>query len=201
MPHVCVQASVFQGVSHDKGWPQVQIDTPCQLHLPNSSLIFLNPPTGVPSIHRNFVPTSVVPFHVGCICSSILCLTLSLALSLTKVPHLSGQSFLSPGDLPDPGIEPRCPAWWADYLLSEPLGKPISQWLNSCGSRAQLLQGIWDLPRQGIETMSSALAGRFFTTEPPGKPLLLTFYCDKISIYIYKKISTSSVFTCIIQWH
>ena len=42
--------------------------------------------------------------------------------------------------------------------------------LSSCGSRAQLLPGMWDLPRPGIEPMSPALAGRFSTTVPPGKP-------------------------------
>ena len=47
--------------------------------------------------------------------------------------------------------------------------------LSSCGSRAQLLRGIWDLPRPGLEPVSPALAGRFSTTAPPGKPLLLSF--------------------------
>ena len=42
--------------------------------------------------------------------------------------------------------------------------------LSSCGSRAQLLRGMWDLPRPGLEPVSSALAGRFSTTAPPGKP-------------------------------
>ena len=32
--------------------------------------------------------------------------------------------FPSPGDLSDPGIEPGSPALPADYLLSEPPGKP-----------------------------------------------------------------------------
>ena len=31
-----------------------------------------------------------------------------------------------PGDLPDPGIEPRSPALWADSLPSEPPGKPYT---------------------------------------------------------------------------
>ena len=42
--------------------------------------------------------------------------------------------------------------------------------LSSCGSRAQLLRGMWDLPRPGLEPVSPALAGRFSTTVPPGKP-------------------------------
>ena len=48
--------------------------------------------------------------------------------------------------------------------------------LSSCGSRAQLLRGMWDLPRPGLEPVSPALAGRFSTTAPPGKPTLL-FTC------------------------
>ena len=42
--------------------------------------------------------------------------------------------------------------------------------LSSCGSRAQLLRGMWDLPRPGLEHVSPALAGTFSTTAPPGKP-------------------------------
>ena len=43
--------------------------------------------------------------------------------------------------------------------------------LSNCGSRAQLLRGMWDLPRPGLEPVSPALAGGFSTTAPPGKPL------------------------------
>ena len=42
--------------------------------------------------------------------------------------------------------------------------------LSNCGSRAQLLHGMWDPPRPGLEPVSPALAGRFSTTVPPGKP-------------------------------
>ena len=38
--------------------------------------------------------------------------------------------------------------------------------LSSCGSRAQLLRGMWDLPRPGLEPVCPALAGRFSTTAP-----------------------------------
>ena len=43
--------------------------------------------------------------------------------------------------------------------------------LSNCGSRAQLLRGMWDLPRPGLDPVSPALAGRLSTTAPPGKPL------------------------------
>ena len=42
--------------------------------------------------------------------------------------------------------------------------------LSSCGSRAQLLHGMWDLPGTGLEPVSPALAGRFSAIAPPGKP-------------------------------
>ena len=51
--------------------------------------------------------------------------------------------------------------------------------LSNCGSRAQLLRGMWDLPRPGLEPVSPALAGRFSTTAPPGKPLEL-FYTGEL---------------------
>ena len=49
--------------------------------------------------------------------------------------------------------------------------------LSNCGSRAQLLRGMWDLPRPGHEPVSPALVGRFSTTAPPGKPY--TYYSYK----------------------
>ena len=36
--------------------------------------------------------------------------------------------------------------------------------LSNCGSRAQLLRGMWDPPRPGLEPMSLAPAGRLSTT-------------------------------------
>ena len=47
--------------------------------------------------------------------------------------------------------------------------------LSSCGSRAQLLRGMWDLPRPGLEPVSPALGGRFSSTAPPGKPCVYGF--------------------------
>ena len=38
--------------------------------------------------------------------------------------YWSGLPFPSPGDLPDPGIEPGSPTLEADTLTSEPPGKP-----------------------------------------------------------------------------
>ena len=64
---------------------------------------------------------------------SQLCLTLCnlwtiahqapLSMGFSRQEYWSGLLFPSPGDLPIPGIELRSPAWQADSLLSEPLGK------------------------------------------------------------------------------
>ena len=50
----------------------------------------------------------------------------SLSLELSRQEYWSGLPFLSLGDLPNSGIEPRCPALQADSLLSEQPGKPIA---------------------------------------------------------------------------
>ena len=46
------------------------------------------------------------------------------SMGFSRQEHWSGLPFPSPGDLPDPGIEPRSPALEADALTSEPPGKP-----------------------------------------------------------------------------
>ena len=55
--------------------------------------------------------------------------------------------------------------------------------LSNCGSRAQLLRGMWDPPRPGLEPVSPALAGRFSTTTPPGKPQRNFLKEDVIHMY------------------
>ena len=47
--------------------------------------------------------------------------------------------------------------------------------LSSCGSRAQLLRGMWHLPRSGLEPVFPALAGRFSTTVHQGSPKINAF--------------------------
>ena len=46
-----------------------------------------------------------------------------LSMRLSRQEYWSGLPFPSPGDLPDPGIEPRYPTLQADSLPSEPPGK------------------------------------------------------------------------------
>ena len=47
-----------------------------------------------------------------------------LSMEFSRQEYWRGLPFPSPGDLPDPGIEPRSPVLQADTLLSEPCGMP-----------------------------------------------------------------------------
>ena len=49
----------------------------------------------------------------------------SPSMEFSKQEYWSGLPFPSPGDIPDPGVEPRSPTLQADALLSEPSGKPV----------------------------------------------------------------------------
>ena len=66
--------------------------------------------------------------------------------------------FSSPGDLPDPGIQPRSPALQSDSLPAEPQGKP-----KNTGSLA-------DLSDPGIKLGAPALQADSLPTELSGKP-------------------------------
>ena len=48
-----------------------------------------------------------------------------LSMEFSRQEYWSGLPFPPPGDLPDPGIEPRSPALQADSLPTELLRKPL----------------------------------------------------------------------------
>ena len=66
--------------------------------------------------------------------------------------------------------------------------------LNSCGTLARLLLGMWDLPESKIKLVSPELAGRFFTAEPPRKAL------PKFSISTLIKSSKYPLILCECIW-
>ena len=49
-----------------------------------------------------------------------------VSMGFSRQEYWSALPFPSPGDLPNPGIEPGSPALQADALTSEPLGKPLN---------------------------------------------------------------------------
>ena len=69
---------------------------------------------------RSFVSDSVTPWTVA--------YQAPLSMAFSRQECWSGLPFPSPGDLPNPGIEPRSPTLQADALPSEPPGKPPNLW-------------------------------------------------------------------------
>ena len=61
------------------------------------------------------------------------------SMGFSRQEYWSGLPFPSPGDIPNPGIEPGSPALQTDALPSEPPGKPEN---TEVGSQS-LLQGIF----------------------------------------------------------
>ena len=61
-----------------------------------------------------------------------------LSMEFSRQEYWSGLPFPSPGDLPDPGIEPRSPTLQADTSSTEPPGNPkgtvnAQDWTTVCG--------------------------------------------------------------------
>ena len=83
------------------------------------------------------------------------------AIGFSRQECWSGLPFLSPGDLPDPGIEPRSPALRADALPSEPSEKLRT--LLYLGVVTHILLNLyWELrktvgSRMAVNRMSSGL--------------------------------------------
>ena len=48
-----------------------------------------------------------------------------LSMGSPRQEYWSGEPFPSPGDLPDPGIEPVCPALVGRFITAGPPGKPL----------------------------------------------------------------------------
>ena len=78
-------------------------------------------------------------------------------MEFSRSEYWSGYPFPSPGDLPNPGIEPKSPTLQADSLPAEPQGKPKNTGLGSLTflQRIFLTQEL----NQGLH-----IAGRFFTS-------------------------------------
>ena len=74
------------------------------------------------------------------------------SMEFSRQEYWSGLPFPSPGDLPDPGTEPRSPALQADALPSEPPGTHL------------VLTGAMDLKLSAAAQTSHALNGHIFKT-------------------------------------
>ena len=91
-----------------------------------------------------------------CVCVCVSCSVMSYSLwpleqaplstGFSRQEYWSGSPFPSPGDLPNPGIEPSCLVLQADSLPSEPPGKPQIKgpWYTGQESNPGLPHGRWE---------------------------------------------------------
>ena len=80
-------------------------------------------------------------------------------MEFSRPEYWSGYSFPSPGDLSNPGIEPRSTELQADSLPAEPQGEPKNSGVGS------LSRSPADLPNPGIKLVSPALQVNSLPTE------------------------------------
>ena len=66
-----------------------------------------------------------------------------LSMGFSRQEYWSGLPFLSPGDLPNPGIELGSPILQADGLTSEPPGKPLP-------ANAEEVRDMGSMPGSGV---------------------------------------------------
>ena len=73
-----------------------------------------------------------IPQSCLTLCNSIDCVASQVPQStgFPRQEHWNGLPFPSPGNLPDPGIEPASPAFAGRFFITEPPGKPISIMTN-----------------------------------------------------------------------
>ena len=90
-------------------------------------------------------------------------------MEFSRPEYWSGLPFPSPGDLPNPGIEPWFPALWADSLPAEPKGKPKNTGVGSLSLSPE------DLPDPGVESGFPALQEDSSPIELSGLPLWLSW--------------------------
>ena len=106
-------------------------------------------------------------------------------MGFSRQEYWSGLPFPSPGDLPDPGIEPGSPMLQADTLTSEPPGKPPFKYWVRLNTDSVVAQTVKCLPTmretrvrslgredplgKEMATHSSTLAWKIPWTEEPGR--------------------------------
>ena len=93
-------------------------------------------------------------------------------MEFSRQEYWSRLPFPSPGDLPDPGIEPGSPALQADSLPSEPPGNPPKVVANSLGPHRRY--SPWNSPGQNTGVGTLSLLQGIFPTQ--GSNPGLTYY-------------------------
>ena len=109
-----------------------------------------------------------------------------LSMGFSRQEYRTGLPFPPPGDLPNPGIEPRSPTLQADSLAAEPPGKPENTGVGSLSLRHQIFPTQeWNpgLPhcRQILNQLSHQ-GSRTTTQMPPGSlPITFSSSCQRVT--------------------
>ena len=93
-------------------------------------------------------------------------------MKFSRQEYWSGLPFPSPGDFPDPGIEPGSPALQVDVLPSEPPGKVKVKSL----SRVRLFATPWTVVYQVSPSMGFSRQEYWSGLPFPGKPIIKSCY-------------------------
>ena len=114
------------------------------------------------------------------------------SMGFSRQEHCSGLPFPSPGDLPDPGIEPGSPSLQADTLTSEPPGKDkvpipilIYEKKKKIFKSKCCLEGLSLGRRAWIK--SGGLLSSSFWTDQTGFLMRTTFVIKKENYFTLKK--------------
>ena len=86
------------------------------------------------------------------------------SMGFSRQEYWSGLPFPSPGDLPDPGIEPKSPALQVEFFTTEPPGKVKVKLLSRVRIFARLLHP-WDSPGKNTGVGCHFLLQGIFLTQ------------------------------------
>ena len=92
-----------------------------------------------------------------------------LSIRFSRQRYWSGLPFPSPGDLPNPGIEPGSPALQADSLLTELQGKQMVKRMSTMQETQVRFLGWEDPLEKEMAIHSRTIAWKIPWTEEPGR--------------------------------
>ena len=93
-------------------------------------------------------------------------------MGFPRQEHWKGLPFLSPGDLPDPGIKPVSHALQADSFITEPPGK-LTLYMHT--KKKNAVDKLWDIVKSPVTCTLIILSNE---TSPPHT---LSQYCCHVN--------------------
>ena len=127
--------------------------------------------------------TCCVLSHFSCVPLFAMLRTVShqapLSMGFSRQEYWSGLSFPSPGDLPNPGIEPRSPTLQVDSLPFEPSLSVLSQMSYSCQLITHLECILYSLFTSFFSLLDLQSLDLAMKVAPFLTPFALALYCSR----------------------